>query len=109
MNVRVTFDANNPNVACFSSDRFEVLQDTKDGLGVVHFDKDGVTPLYMDRKARVFIAGQHRGRDYSESVLDSYNSKFVEPKDDLRGWKVPLQADHQPRSCNNTIGHPRKM
>ncbi|GEM_PF-2276470 len=109
MNVKVAFGANNPNIACFSSDHFEVLEDTSNGLGVVHFDKDGVTPLFMDRKARVFVAGFHKGQDYSEPVLDSYNAKFVEPKDDFRGWKVPLQADHQPRSCNNTIGHPRKM
>jgi hypothetical protein len=104
--VTVTNDKDHKDLVYFSSGQFTLLEDPE--LGIVNFDKEN-NPLYVDRKARVFVAGVHRGRPYATADLDEYAKNFPEPKDELRGWKVPLQADHTPRSCQNTIGHPRKL
>ena len=55
-------------IEIFTADNFELLENI-DGMGMVCFEKETKTP-YIDRKARIFEAGIHRGKPYTEGDID---------------------------------------
>ena len=73
-------------IEIFTADNFELLENS-DGMGVVCFEKETKT-LYVDRRARIFEAGVHRGNTYTWSDIDQYVKNFKPPIHELRGWKV---------------------
>ena len=66
----------------------------------------GFTTPWIEKPARLFRAGVHRGKSYTEADLDTMASSVTAPKTD-RDWAVPVQLDHS-ESARDTVGNVRR-
>lgn len=62
---------------------------------------------YIDKYARLFKAGTHRGKPYTEADLDTMVSKFRRPATEV-DWTTPIYKDHKAK-LDNLIGNVRSV
>lgn len=62
---------------------------------------------YVDKLAKIFKAGVHRGKPYSEADIDRLVSNFKQPASET-DWSTPLYKDHEP-GMDNTVGSVRAL
>lgn len=62
---------------------------------------------YIDKRAKIFPAGVHRGKPYDEKYLDDLVANFSAPTADDE-WSVPVQLDHD-MSADKTRGSVRTL
>lgn len=68
---------------------------------------------YVEKLARIFKAGTHRGRPYTINDLDRLVSNFRRPATEI-DWTVPAYRDHPPHregnaSVDNLVGNVREL
>jgi len=65
---------------------------------------------YVDKLARIFKAGIHRGKTYTGADIDRLVSNFPKPSAEIE-WDRPVYKDHNPenRSIENMVGNIRSL
>ena len=62
---------------------------------------------WIERNARLFRTGTHKGIEFTEQHIDNMVNTFVPPTSDHH-WSVPLQLNHE-LDARQTIGHVRNV
>lgn len=91
----------NEKTECFSSEQFSIIDGSEEKFGEINGSP------YVEKKARIFYKGTHRGKPYGEKELDAMVNSFQEPNSEI-SWSVPVQANHTDSSWD-TLGNIRKV
>lgn len=84
---------------CFSSEQFAIIDGSEEKFGEINGSP------YVEKKARIFYKGVHRGKPYGDKEINAMVSLFQEPASDV-DWSVPIQANHTDSSWD-TLGNVR--
>lgn len=71
----------------------------------------GATIPYVDKLARIFKAGVHRGKPYTEADIDRLVRNFPKPASEIE-WDRPIYKDHNPEcepAIDNMVGNVRSL
>lgn len=66
---------------------------------------------YVDKLARIFKAGIHRGKPYTQADIDRIITQFPKPKSEIE-WDRPIYKEHNPDcdpAIDNMVGNVRSL